>query len=128
MPFVIALLGFLVADVLVSLAVFGAYALAPTEAVRLTLLGLIGLSLGFIVGRLGPVVALVAFSAGLIFWPSVIRLYCAPEGCTPLPAEAYLMMARWYFPFAAYGTGMAIVGSLIRARAWRRGWRTSARA
>jgi len=58
---VIGLLGILVADVLGSLAVFGAYALPPTEAIRLTLLGLIGLSLGFIVGRLGPVVALVAF-------------------------------------------------------------------
>jgi len=125
---VIALLGFLVADVLGSLAVFGAYALPPTEAIRLTLLGLIGLSLGFIVGRLGPVVALVAFYAGLVFWPSVIHLYCAPEGCTPPPAEAYLMMARWYFPFAAYGTVMAIAGSLIRAQAWRRLRRTSSRA
>jgi hypothetical protein len=104
-----------------SLAMFALYGLIDIRQslVGVALLGGLAAAIGWLVGRTGAIAAPLAFYVGVMGWPSVVHMYCAPEGCTPTPPEAYVTLLAYYWPFLAYVTLMGLVGSLIRARAWR---------
>ena len=117
-----ALLIFIIVVAVGSVAMFALYAAIDISRSlgALALLGGIGALIGWITGRAGAIAAPLAFYAGLSFWPSVIHLLCAPEGCTPPPLEWYVTLVGYYWPLLAYMTLVGGVGSLIRVRAWRR--------
>jgi hypothetical protein len=104
-----------------SLAMFALYALIDLRQslIGLAVLGGVAAAIGWLVGRTGAIAAPLAFYVGVIGWPSVIHMYCAPEGCTQMPLEAYLTLLPYYWPFLAYATLMGAVGSLLSGRAWR---------
>ena len=117
-----ALLVFVLVVALGSIAMFALYA-AIDISHSLAALGLLGgmaAVIGLFTGRAGVIAAPLAFYTGVLFWPSVIHLLCPPEGCTPPPLEAYVMLVRYYWPLLVYVAFLGAVGSLIRARAWRR--------
>jgi hypothetical protein len=104
-----------------SFAMFALYGLIDLRQslVGVALLGSVAAAIGWLVGRTGAIAAPLAFYVGVIGWPSVIHMYCAPEGCTPTPLDAYLTLLPYYWPFLAYAALMGAVGSLLRGRAWR---------
>ena len=117
-----AVLIFLFVIAVGSLAMFVLYAMVDIRQslVGVALLGGLALVIGWLVGRTGAIAAPVAFYAGVLGWPSLIHLLCPPEGCTPPPLEAYVLLLGYYWPFLAYATVVGGVGSLIRSHAWRR--------
>jgi len=117
-----ALVVFLIVVAFGSLAMFALYASIDISHSlgALGLLGALAAVTGWLTGRAGVIAAPLAFYIGVLFWPSIIDMFCAPEGCTPPPLEAYVTLIAYYWPLLLYVTLAGAVGSLIRARSWRR--------
>jgi hypothetical protein len=116
-----ALLIFLLVTVVGSFAMFVLYAMVDLRDSLggLAMLGGLALVIGWLVGRTGGIAAPVAFYAGVMGWPNLVHMLCAPEGCTPTPLEAYVTLLAYYWPFLAYTAVAGALGSLIRGRARR---------